>query len=81
MSELHSKADEIARYSFLVVFANDSIIDANELHFMKKLALEDKVVDENEKMVLRNIFSRVADVDLAAEVVEEIKEFRQRYDI
>lgn len=81
MSDLHSKANEIARYSFLVVFANDSIIDANELHFMEKLALEDEVVDEEEKKVLRNIFSRVADKDLAPEVVEEIKEFREKYDI
>ena len=81
MSELHSRAKEIASYSFLVVFANDSIIDADELHFMEKLALEDKVIDDEEKTVLRNIFSRVADKDLDPEVVAEIKEFREKYDI
>jgi hypothetical protein len=49
MNEKHSNAKEIAQYSFLVVFANDSIIDANELHFMEKLALEDGQIDEQEK--------------------------------
>ena len=81
MVEKHSKAREIASYSFLVVFANDSIIDANELHFIEKLALEDNQIDEEEKLVLRNIFSRVSDEELAPEVVEEIKEFRKKYDI
>ena len=81
MVEKHSKAREIASYSFLVVFANDSIIDANELHFIEKLALEDNQIDEEEKLVLRNIFSRVSDDELAPEVVEEIKQFRKKYDI
>ena len=45
-------------------------------------ALEkDNQIDEEEKLVLRNIFSRVSDEELAPEVVEEIKEFRKKYDI
>jgi hypothetical protein len=80
MNEEHSKAKEIAGYSFLVVFANDYTIDESELHFMKRLALEDNVVDEAEKRVLRDIFGRVKDEDLDPKVLEEIKEFRQKYD-
>ena len=80
MNEEDSKAKEIAGYSFLVVFANDYTIDEYELHFMKRLALEDNVVDEAEKRVLRDIFGRVKAEDLDPKVLEEIKEFRQKYD-
>ena len=81
MKEKHSKAKELAGYSFLVVFANDSTIDENELHFMEKLALEDDQIDEDEKKVLRRIFERVSEDDLASKVLEEIQSFRQKYDI
>ena len=59
-----SRAREIACYSFLVVFANDAVIDERELGMLKRLALEDGVVDEDERQVLQNIFGRVADADL-----------------
>jgi hypothetical protein len=81
MVDKHSKARELAGYSFLVVFANDYTIDENELHFMEKLALKDNQIDEEEKKVLRNIFSRVSDEDLTAKVLEEITTFRKKYDI
>lgn len=81
MTEKHSKAKELAGYSFLVILANDHTIDENELHFMEKLALEDCQIDEEERKVLRTIFSRVSDKDLAAEVLKEIISFRKKYDI
>ncbi len=81
MTEKHSKAKELAGYSFLVVFANDDTIDANELHFMEKLALEDNQIDDEEKKVLRNIFSRVEENHLTEQVLKEIREFRAKYDI
>ena len=81
MSEKHSRAKELAGYSFLVVFANDSTIDESELHFMEKLALEDNQIDDEEREVLKNIFDRVRDEDLTAKVLEEVKSFRQKYDI
>ncbi len=80
MNEKHSKAQEIAGYSFLVVFANDYTIDEHELKFMERLALEDNVVDEEEKRVLRDIFGRVKDEDMDTKVLEDIKAFRERYD-
>ena len=81
MSDKHSRAKELAGYSFLVVFANDSTIDENELHFLEKLALEDNQIDEDEKKVLKNIFERVSDEELTKKVLEEIKEFRDKYKI
>ena len=79
MNEEHSNAKKIAGYSFSVVFANDYTIDEHELAFMERLALEDNVVDEEEKRVLRDIFGRVKDEDLETKVLEEIKAFREKY--
>jgi hypothetical protein len=72
-----SRAKELIGYSFLVVFANDDTIDEGELLLMEKLALEDHVVDEDEKKALRAIFDRVDTRKLAAQVSEEINRFRE----
>ena len=76
-----TKAKEMISYSFLVMFANDSTINAGELRFLEKLALEDQRVDDEERAVLRNIFARVDDAGLTDEVREEIRQFRSKYDI
>ncbi len=81
MTDKRSKARELAGYSFLVVFANDDTIDEGELHFIEKLALEDGKVDEQEKTVLKNIFARVNEEHLANRVKEEIRNFREKYDV
>ena len=76
-----SGAKQLMGYSFLVVFANDGTISEEELKMLKRIALEDCVVDEDEKRVLRTIFSRAENKQLAPEVSEDIKKFRQKYDI
>ena len=45
--EHRSKAKELTAYSFLVAFANDATIDERELAMLKRLALEDRVIDED----------------------------------
>jgi len=60
-----SRARELAGYSFLVVFANDRTIDDAELAMLERLALEDGVVDDAEREVLRNIFNRVTPEQVA----------------
>ncbi len=76
-----SRADDISRYSFLVMFANDELIDAGELAFIERLALSDGIVDEAEREVLRGIFARVDTARLAPAVRDEIDTFRARYGI
>ncbi len=76
-----SRAGHILGYSFLVVFENDGIIDAEELKMMKELALEDRIVDDDEKNVLRHIFARPNPADMSLDVRAEIREFRNKYDI
>jgi hypothetical protein len=77
----HSRAADLVGYSFLVMFANDGLIDADELHFLKRVALSDGEVDEAERRALRGIFARANFSLMSAEVKAEIEEFRTRYDI
>ena len=77
----NSAAGQILGYSFLVVFANDGIIDADEFKFLKELALRDRVIDDDERDVLRVIFDRPDPKEMSIEVKNDIKRFRQQYQI
>lgn len=77
--EIKSKAGHILGYSFLVVFANDGIIDEAEFAMMKRLALEDSVVDDDEKNVLKHIFARADPASMSLTVRSEIRAFRDKY--
>ena len=83
MSQQHpeGQANAILQYSFLHVFANDKIIDAHELAFIEKLALEDGKVDDEERKVLALIFKRGLKADLSDEVREEIQRFCHNYGV
>ena len=80
MSE-NGKAKQIMNYSFLVAFANDGTLDSQELEFMKKLALRDGVVDDEEKTVLQKIFDRAYKGSISEETKQEIESFRKEFDI
>ena len=79
--EPKSTAKQLMGYSFLVVFANDGTIDEKELAMLERIALRDNVIDDNERRVLRKIFSRVTKEDLTEKVWEEIERFRSKYEI
>jgi len=83
MSDKHEGSSwrQIVQYSFLKVFADDMLIDANELAMLKKLALMDGVVDEKEREVLAGIFKRVEGFALEPGVREEIDRFRAEHGI
>jgi hypothetical protein len=76
-----SSWSHILQYSFLKVFADDEMIDANEWAMLKKLALADGVVDAQERMVLAKIFDRVDPKSLEPKVREEIEAFRAEHGI
>ena len=76
-----SGAKDLVIYSFSVVFANDGIIDEHELAMMQRLAMEDGVIDEKEKEVLRNIFSRASREKMDPQVWQDIEAWRQKNDI
>ena len=72
-----SEAQALMRYSFLRVFANDRIIDADELAFMVRLALRDGAVDADERETLAAIFGRVSPGTAAPEVWASIEQFKR----
>jgi hypothetical protein len=73
----NSGAKRLMGYAYLVVFANDDTISEGELQMLERIALEDKVIDEDEKRILRTIFSRVTKEQLADAVWKEISKFRE----
>lgn len=80
-STRQSAARRLAAYSFLVAFANDGTLDNAELTLLEKIALEDGVVDEEEKKVLSGIFSRVSQETVSEETWREIQRLRETYGI
>ncbi len=80
-SQPHSEAKAIMGYTFLKVFADNDIIDADELAFIERLALRDGIVDDEEKKVLHEIFSRVGPDIEPPSVWEEICRFKKQYGI
>ena len=71
----------IMQYSFIKVFATDGIIDAAELAMIERLALEDGLVDDQERAVLSRVFARVDTVPLEPDVRREIDRFKAAYSI
>ncbi len=78
--EKRSAANSIKSYSFLIAFANDGTLDTSEVEFMKGLALEDGIIDEKEKGVLRQIFSRINENMVTVDTWTEITNFRKEFD-
>ena len=74
-----SRAKEIIAYAYLHVLAIDGTIQANELAFMKKLALKDGVVDDSEARALHRIFDHLESRPVSPEVIRCILAFRKLF--
>ena len=68
-------------YSSIPVFADDGTIDMEELNFLMGIALRDDKIDDDEKRVLRNIFSQVTQDKVTPKVWERIQAVREKYGI
>jgi len=68
-------------YSFLVAFADDDLIEADELVFLERIALSDGKIDDAERAALQAIFARVDETRTAQKVLDEIRRFRAQYAI
>ena len=62
-------------------FNDDGTLDLGELNFLMGLAMRDKVVDDDEKRVLSNIFKQVAEEDVTPEVWQRIRTIKEKHDI
>ncbi|WP_408951271.1 hypothetical protein [Lysobacter sp. Hz 25] len=71
---------EIALAS-IPVFTNDGTLDVAELQKLLDLALRDRIVDDDEKRVLDNIFKQAELGTLDADVKRRIDEARKQHGI
>lgn len=62
-------------------FTDDGTLDMNELNCLLGIALRDGEVDDDEKRVLSNIFSKIAEPEVTADVWQKINEAKQKYGI
>lgn len=76
-----TNADAIRCYSFLKIFADNDSLTADELAFIEKLALEDRLVDAAESEVLSAIFAKAEKLGVTAGVHAEIESFKQRFGV
>ncbi len=76
-----SNWNAIMQYSFLRVFANDGLIDRDELQMLERLALQDGIVDDKEKDVLMRIFARANPRTVEPAVWDEIQRFKTQFGI
>jgi hypothetical protein len=76
-----SGADALMGYSFLAVFGNDDTISGGELKMLKRLALEDGEIDDDERGILRAVFDRANPDHMDDATKAEIARFREKYGI
>jgi hypothetical protein len=81
MTSNGSNWNAIMQYSFLHVFANDGLIDSDELQMLERLALQDGTVDDREKDVLSRVFARVNPQTVDPAVWEELQRFKAQFGI
>jgi hypothetical protein len=83
MTEEHaaydSRAREIIAYAYLHAVQNDHVIHSHELEFMKKIALKDGVIDDDEARAIHEIFDRVDLDKVSAKVKLAFSRFSHIY--
>ncbi|VAW65379.1 hypothetical protein MNBD_GAMMA09-2951 [hydrothermal vent metagenome] len=62
-------------------FSNDGKLLTDELEELVTIALKDGTVDDNEKRILNNIFSRLTASDLTPDMLKKIEEIRSKYNV
>ncbi|MDH4127944.1 MAG: hypothetical protein OEV44_04270 [Spirochaetota bacterium] len=67
--------------SVISIFSNNGTIDMDELNYLMSVALEDNVIDEKERNVLKGIFAQISKEMVSAEVWAKIQEIRKQHSI
>ncbi|MFZ2958801.1 MAG: hypothetical protein WA705_18075 [Candidatus Ozemobacteraceae bacterium] len=80
MNGTKSSHIDLALYS-IKVFGNDGTIDSAELGKLLAIALQDGIIDDDERETLANIFNKVPEWELTPEVARRILEIRAKHHI
>ena len=62
-------------------FTDDGTLDLKELDQLLGIALLDKVIDDDERRVLRNIYFNISEGDVDKETWVKMKRIRRKYEI
>ena len=66
-------------YASIPIFANDGIVDADELDSLVEIALRDGQLDNDEKRVLQNIFAQLRQHEVGENVWARVNDLRKKY--
>ena len=66
-------------YASIPIFANDGLVDANELDSLVAIALRDGEIDNDEKRVLQNIFAQLRQHEVSEDVWARVNDLRKKY--
>ena len=62
-------------------FSDDGTLDVNELDQIVKIAMNDGIVDEEEKKVLKNIICNLTSKDLTLELWTRVEQLIEHYEL
>lgn len=68
-------------YASLALFADDGTLDEEELDILLHIALRDGTISDEEREILRNVFNRILEPDVSAEMWTRIQETRAQHSI
>jgi|GEM_PF-1166160 hypothetical protein len=74
-----SRAKEIIAYTYLHAVDSEGVLHSHELDFLKKIALKDGVIDDDEARVLHEILGRVDLSKVSAKVKTQVEGFKKLY--
>lgn len=66
-------------YASIPIFANDGLVDANELDTLLAIALRDGKIDDDEKHVLQNIFAQLRQHEVSEDVWTRVNDLRKKH--
>ncbi len=75
-----SSSTELA-YSAIQCFTDDGTLDVGEINFLLGIAMSDGEVDEEERRVLGNIFSKVTKAEVDNNTWNRIQEVKSKHAI
>jgi len=78
---MNSKSHLEIAIASIKCFTDDGTLDIGELNFLLGMAMRDGVMDEDEKRVLNNIFSKVTSNDVSNTVWDRMEAIRREHNL
>ena len=76
-----SQGDIELAYATLVLYADDATLGKDELKTLIEIALRDGSMTDREREILRGLFNRLREEDVAADTWQQLQAIRHDYSI